>query len=187
MYKRQGLARSSRLTEILFGQTLKAEPDTRRIYPPVPAGTPDHSRMLNPAELRLVTEWMDLGGQYMNNMNAGGTAQRVLGLSQTTFAQTVQPVLAAQCMTCHTPGGSSGAAQGTRPYLTNRYVLTGSAEGDFNATVGMVTDVCGGAANPLVRQPATAPHPTGTSGAAALPAGSAGYAAILAWIAAGCR
>ncbi len=182
-----GLARSSRLAEILFGQSLKASAEARSTYPTPPGSAPDHARLLNPAELRLLSEWMDLGGQYMNDMNTGGAAQRVLGLSATTFAQTVQPVLNAQCMGCHSPGGSSGAAQGNRPYLTNRYVLTGSAEGDFNASVGMVTDVCGGAANPLLREPARAPHPTGTSGAAPLPAGSAGHAAILAWIAAGCR
>lgn len=182
-----GLARSSRLTEILFGQTLMASAEARRVHPAPPASAPDHARMLNAAELRLISEWMDLGGQYMNDMSANGGPRRVAGLSQTTFQQTVQPILAAQCMNCHGPGGNSGAAQGTRPALSNRYVLTGSAEGDYNATVGMVTDVCAGAANPLVRQPSTAPHPTGTSGAAPLPAGSAGYTAVLAWIAAGCR
>ena len=36
---------------------------------PVPAtfNTVDHSSLLQPAELRLIAEWLDLGGQYYNN------------------------------------------------------------------------------------------------------------------------
>jgi len=27
----------------------------------------DHTGMLNPAELKLIAEWLDIGGQYYNN------------------------------------------------------------------------------------------------------------------------
>jgi hypothetical protein len=182
-----GLARSSRLTEILFGQQLKASAASRTAFPDPPAGAPNHATMLNAAEKRLLAEWMDGGGQYYNDMGASGSVQRVAGLSQQTFAATVAPILAANCASCHTPGGNSGAAQ-VGPYLSNRFVLTGSAEGDFNASLSMVSDVCNAAANALVRKPSTAPHPSGALGQPApLPAGSANYAAILNWIAAGCR
>jgi hypothetical protein len=31
------------------------------------SGTTDHSSFLTAAELRLIAEWLDLGGQYFNN------------------------------------------------------------------------------------------------------------------------
>jgi hypothetical protein len=31
------------------------------------AGTVDHSMLMSPSELRLVTEWLDIGAQYFNN------------------------------------------------------------------------------------------------------------------------
>jgi hypothetical protein len=181
-----GLARSSRLTEILFGQQLKASAASRTAFPDPPAGTPNHATMLNAAEKRLVSEWMDGGGQYYNDMGASGSVRRVAGLSQTTFQNSVAPILQANCASCHTPGGTSGAAQPAGAYLNNRFVLTGSAEGDFNASLSMVSDVCNAAANALVRKPSTAPHPSGAAGQTPLPAGSANYTTILNWIAAGC-
>ena len=30
-------------------------------------GTVDHTGTLNPAELKLIAEWLDIGGQYYNN------------------------------------------------------------------------------------------------------------------------
>jgi hypothetical protein len=184
-----GLARLSRLTEIMFGQTLKASDEARTAHPNPPAGAPNHATMLNAAEKRLLVEWMDLGGQYMNGTAPGsGPVRRVAGLSQQTFEASVLPVMKSQCMSCHTPGGNSGAAQGTREYLSNRFVLTGSLEGDYNAALSMVGDVCNAASNPLVRKPSTAPHPMGAAaGSVPLPAGSANYTAVLNWIASGCR
>jgi hypothetical protein len=182
-----GMARASRLTEILFGEELKASAAARTAFPNPPAGAPNHATMLNPAEKRLLAEWMDGGGQYYNDMGASGVVRRVAGLSQQAFESTVQPILMANCASCHTPGGTSGAAQGSTPYISNRFVLTGSNEGDFNASLSMVSDVCSAASNALVRKPSTAPHPSGAAGAVPLPAGSANYTAILNWISAGCR
>ena len=76
-----GMARSSRLAEILFGETLKAGGDARTAHPTPPSTAPDHASLLNAAERRLVTEWMDLGGQYVNNPFDGGV-RAVVMLSQ---------------------------------------------------------------------------------------------------------
>jgi hypothetical protein len=175
-----GQARKSRLTEILFGQTLLAGSDARTAHPNPPATAPDHSTLLNKAEKRLLAEWMDLGGQYYNDPFApGGGVRSVSGLSQTTFAQTVQPILSAQCASCHAP------ANGMRG---NRFVLTGSPEGDFNVTLTLVSNACNAASNALLRKPSTIPHPDGAVGqtTAVLPQGGPAYTAISNWITAGC-
>ncbi|MCX8005167.1 MAG: hypothetical protein N2688_09450, partial [Burkholderiaceae bacterium] len=181
----RGLARSSRLIEILFGQTLKASAEARSRYP-TPA-SPDHATMLNAAEKRLLSEWIDLGGVYYNDLTNGGSGVRLTTLSQQAFAAQVQPILNAQCAGCHRPGGTDGTATGQN-FFRNRYVLTGSVEGDYNATLSMISNTCQPAANALLARPSTVPHPAGASGqsTAVLPAGSAGYNTIAAWIQTGC-
>jgi Hydrazine synthase alpha subunit middle domain len=175
-----GLARSSRLAEILFGENLKAAADARVAHPSPPASAPDHSTLLNAAEKRLITEWMDLGGQYMNDPSRSPNVRRVQALSEQRFAQTVQPVLNSQCLACHQPGQPQG--------VRNRFILTGNTEGDYNVALTMVGDTCNPAANPLLRRPSTVPHPSGALAQTAplLAPGSAGYTAIADWIRAGC-
>jgi hypothetical protein len=182
-----GLARSSRLAEIVFGENLKASADARTTHPNPPGTAPDHAAMLNAAEKRLVTEWMDLGGQYYNDLSAGGAGVRLTTLSQASFVSTVYPILQANCATCHQPVGSSGAAQTTTSFRNNRFVLTGSQEGDYNVTLSMISDTCNAPSNALLLRPSTAPHPSGATGVAPpLPVGSANYTAISNWIATGC-
>jgi hypothetical protein len=180
-----GLARSSRLGEILFGEQLKASAASRTAFP-TPA--PDHSTLLKAAEKRLVTEWMDLGGQYFNNVMASNSpARRATALSRTTFDQVVHPVLRGQCLSCHQPAGSSGAAATGPSFANNRFVLTGSSSGDYNVTLSMVSNTCNLTSNALIVRPSTAPHPSGAAaGTTPLPAGSAGYTAIANWITSGC-
>ena len=181
-----GIARSSRLTEILFGETLRVDAGARTQYVAPGAGVPDHSTMLNAAEKRLVTEWMDLGGQYFNNVNASNSPVRnVTTLSQASFESLVLPVIRANCVACHQPTGNAGASQASQSYLRNRYILTGDARGDYNATLTMISNTCNVASNALLRQPSTAPHPAAGSGPV-LAAGSAGYTAIANWISTGC-
>ena len=141
---------------------------------------------------------MDLGGQYYNDLFANGsTVRSVTGLSATAFAANVKPVLAANCMSgCHQPVGTNsntGANSATTSgsgtaFRENRYVLTGSDEGDYQATLAMVSDACNAAANTLLRKPSTVPHPAGANGqtSALLPVGGAGYMAIANWISSGC-
>ena len=183
-----GMARSSRLSEILFGETLKAGSEARVAHPNPPGTAPDHSMLLNAAEKRLVTEWMDLGGQYVNNPFDGGVRPVVM-LSQATFEAQVYPVLKANCASgCHQAGGTGATPAVAPSFRGNRYVLTGSAEGDYNVTLSMISDTCRAASNYLLSRPSTVPHPRGatTQTTAVLPMGSAGYTAIANWISTGC-
>ncbi len=183
----QGLARASRLTEIVFGEDLKAGAEARTAHPNPPAGAPNHAAMLNVAEKRLMTEWMDLGGQYYNDLSNGGSGVRVSTLSQATFTAQVYPIIRANCAGCHQPVGTNGSTTTGQSYLRNRYILTGDADGDFNVTLSMISNACQPASNYLLSRPSTAPHPAGAvGGAAVLPAGSANYNTIANWIATGC-
>ncbi|MCC6247551.1 MAG: hypothetical protein IT499_07315 [Rubrivivax sp.] len=176
-----GQARKSRLTEILFGDTLHAGAAARTAFPNPPATAPNHGTLLNKAEKRLVAEWIDLGGQYYNDpFNANGVVRTLNGLSEESFTTTVLPVLQANCVSCHQPGMG---------FTRNRFILTGNPEGDFNVTLTMINNACLAAANPLLARPSTVPHPSGATGQAApvLAAGSAGYTAIANWIATACR
>jgi Hydrazine synthase alpha subunit middle domain len=184
-----GLARSSRLMEIIFGEDLKASAAARTAHPTPPGTAPDHAVLLNAAEKRLVTEWIDLGGQYYNNLAASGAVRAVTtNLTQASFVAQVQPVLQANCAGCHTPGGNSGASDPGNTFVRNRYILTGSPEGDFNVTLTMISNTCNAAANRLLSQPSAVPHPSGAVGqtTAVLPLASAGYTAIANWIGRGC-
>lgn len=182
-----GLARSSRLTEIIFGETLKAAGNSRTAHPNPPATAPNHASLLNAAEKRLIVEWMDLGGQYFNNPFDGGV-RSVVALSQSTFVAQVMPVLTANCSSCHQPGGTGATPANPLPQRLNRFVLTGSQEGDYNVTLSMISDTCNPAANYLLSKPSTAPHPAGAVNQvnALLPVGSAGYNRLANWIVSGC-
>ncbi len=175
-----GQARKSRLTEILWGQTLLAGSAAATAHPAPPNTAPDHSQLLNKAEKRLLAEWMDLGGQYYNDpFDASNGVRSVSTLSEETFNTQVQPVLRASCAGCHQAGLGNPR---------NRFVLTGSAEGDFNVTLTMVNNTCTPGANPLLARPSTVPHPAGAIDqvTALLPAGSTAYNQIASWISRGC-
>lgn len=177
-----GMTRASRLGEILFGEELKASAEARSVHPNPPVS---HAGMLNKAELRLVTEWMDLGGQYYNNPFEAG-AMAASPLSEEVFEQSVLPILSSTCAaSCHQAGGLQGTPTPGTSFQGNRYVLTGSPEGDYNVTLSMISDTCNPASNYLLLRPSTAPHPSGGT-AAVLPVGSQNYNTIRDWIASGC-
>ncbi len=186
-----GLTRKSRLAEILFGQNLMAGSDARTAHPNPPASAPDHSKMLNAAEKRLVAEWIDLGSKYYNDpFDSGANVRTVGALSQATFEAQVFPILRTTCAAgCHQAIGSSTSATppGTS-FRNNRFVLTGDADGDYNVTLSMISNACDPSSNYLLKKPSTIPHPLGAVGAttAVLPIGSASYNAIANWIAGGC-
>jgi len=188
-----GLARQSRLTEILFGSTLMSpvtDPTAVTLYPNPPASAPNHASLLNAAEKRLVAEWVDLGGKYYNDpFNAASGMVSVSVLNQTTFTATVYPIIMANCATgCHMAVGSNQTAPAGTSFVENKFVLTGNPAGDFNNTLTMISNTCVPASNYLLSKPSTIPHPAGAQGqtAAVLPVGSANYTAIAAWIATGC-
>ena len=186
-----GQARKSRLMEIMSGETLLAGAAARTTHPNPPGTAPNHALMLNKAEKRLIAEWMDLGGQYYNDpFNATGGVRTLNGLSQASFETQVAPILKASCAAgCHQAIGSNPTTPAGTAFRENRFVLTGSAEGDYNVTLSMISDTCNAASNALLRRPSTVPHPAGATGqtAAVLPAGSAAYNTISTWISSGCR
>ncbi len=189
-----GLARKSRLYEIMSGRTLLAGADARAEYPNPPAGAPDHSTMLNAAERRVLIEFMDLGGKYYNDpFDAGAmvNAVKLNGLSMATFEKDVLPILTTTCAAaCHQAIGSSMSAVpiGTS-FRNNRFVLTGDAEGDYGVTLSMISNTCNPASNYLLNKPSAVPHPSARATpqvTAILPVGSANYNTIANWIATGC-
>jgi len=105
----------------------------------------------------------------------------------------VQPILQANCASCHQPFGGNGSSGGTpNPnFVPNRFILTGDTESDFSVTASMVSVVDPASplvdSNLLLYRPSqsasgTPPHP-GTT--AALPNPSANYTAIRSWITGG--
>jgi hypothetical protein len=184
-----GLARQSRLMEIMTGESLKASA-AAAIYPNPPSSAPDHTKMLNAAELRVVTEFIDLGGKYYNNpFNPNSGIHPAGALDEATFAAQVLPTITATCAAyCHQAVSSYPATpQGTN-WSQNRYVLTGDLKNDYPTTLSMISNTCNPASNLLLSRPSTIPHPSGAKNqlAAVLPVGSVAYNKIAAWIATGC-
>ena len=106
-----GVARKSRLTEIMFGETLLAGGDARTAHPNPPPVRRTTRTMLNAAEKRLLVEWMDLGGQYYNNPFGDGSAVRMItGLSQAGLRVAGAADPESTCgASCHQPVGSDRA------------------------------------------------------------------------------
>jgi len=184
-----GLTRKSRLAEVLFGERMFAAAQTRTLYPDPGVGTVNHATLLNAAEKRLVAEFIDLGGKYYNDpFNASSGVRTLNGLTQASFESTIYPIIQANCAAaCHQAIGSAATPAGTS-FRQNRYVLTGDAEGDFNVTLTMISNVCTPATNFLLSRPSTVPHPAGavTQAAAILPVGSPNYTTIANWIRGAC-
>ena len=140
-----GLARKSRVAEILWGQSLMSGSGARAAHPNPPASAPDHSKMLNAAEKRLLAEWIDTGSKYYNDpFNPGSGIRTITGLSEATFATQVEPILRSTCAAaCHQAIGSSKSAVpiGTS-FRNNRFVLTGDVSGDYGVTLSMISNAC---------------------------------------------
>ena len=85
-------------------------------------------------------------------------------------------------------GGSNPTVPVGTTFRQNRFVLTGSPEGDYNVSLSMISDTCRAASNYLLSRPSTVPHPAGATGqaTAVLPVGSANYNTIANWISGGC-
>jgi hypothetical protein len=183
-----GLARKSRLFEVLAGTALMSDTLARTTYPTPPGSAPDHSKMLNKAEMRLLAEWIDTGGKYYNDpFEPGAGVRQLTTLDLESFVSAIYPIENETCAGCHQAFGSDGQAQGGS-FRDNRFVLTGSPDGDFNVTMTMISDTCHPPANELLERPSTIPHPDAATGQtmAVLPAGGTDYHTIASWIATGC-
>jgi hypothetical protein len=203
-----GSARSSRLIERIFEQPLKAAAvqSTQRLFcraggagcATVNATTAtwvDHSGYLTPAERRVMIEWADIGAQYYNDpFDGGGNVRSAAAqLSESVFECRVQPILQANCASCHQPFAGNGSSSGTpnASFQANRFVLTGNTEADFSVTASMVTNLANPDASLLLLKPSnistgTPSHPDlpGSSPAApVLPTGSGNYTTLRDWIA----
>ncbi len=198
-----GLARKSRLLEIMTGQSMASSADAKTAHPNPPGTAPNHATMLNAAEKRLIAEWMDLGGKYFNDpFDPAANVHTITGLSEDAFAANVLPILSKTCAAyCHqavgsasssTPG-AAGVPVGTS-FRNNRFVLTGDVKGDYGVTLSMISNACNAASNYLLSKPSTVPHPPGRMTGnppvpvtiPVLPVGSADYNTIATWIATGC-
>jgi len=187
-----GLARKSRIYEIMTGLSLLSSAEARAAHPNPPASAPDHSKMLNKAELRVLAEFIDLGGKYFNDpFDPAANVGQLNGLNMATFAKDVLPILTTTCAaSCHQAIGSSMSDTpiGTN-FRNNRFVLTGDAEGDYGVTLSMISNACNAASNYLLSKPSTVPHPSTRATpqtTAVLPIGSANYNTIASWISTGC-
>lgn len=171
-----GESRASHLMEVLFNQELRSA---------LSLGTTNHGAMLNPAEKRLVAEWIDLGAQYFNSArDSTGALRGVTGLSRSVFDSSVHPILLNRCGACHQAVGQPGTGAGTG-FVGRRFVLTGQAEGDFNVTLSMIGDVSSPATTELLRRPvSTGTNPTHglVGGNPVLQTGESDYRCIFNWI-----
>ena len=196
-------ARGSRLIERLFEQPLKADASStsQRAFCRTDvtscingATYQDHTAIANPltpAEKRIITEWIDIGGTYFNDPYSGTTLRSAAAqLSESVFACKVQPILQASCASCHQAfgvnGGNGSSSGPANPnFAANRFVLTGNTPADFGVTATMVTNIAAPDSSLLLLRPSrsitdTPPHPGATP---VLPSGSADYNSIRAWIA----
>jgi hypothetical protein len=184
-----GLARKSRLIEILSGQSLMSDAAAKLSHPNPPSSAPNHATMLNAAEKRLLAEWIDTGGKYYNDPFDPTSGTRIVPtLDEGSFVASVYPILESTCAGCHQARGSTNTPTGATSFTDNRFVLTGDPDGDWGVTMTMVNDVCHPPTSYLLARPSTIPHPDAATSqtTAVLPANGANYATIASWIAAGC-
>lgn len=155
-------SRASRLIELLYGEELRATGQ---------AGNSIHPGLLNASELRLVTEWVDLGAQYFNTPfarapnNPDGSLGDLLtstfrasapALSATEFTDNVHPILIDRCADCHQArGDASEQAPAAANLGPGRFVLTGDGRGDLNTTLAMIADNADPAATALLARAAS--------------------------------
>jgi hydrazine synthase alpha subunit-like protein/WD40 repeat protein len=191
-----GLARKSRIYEILSGRSLMSSADAKAAHPNPPSTAPDHSKMLNKAELRVLAEFIDLGGKYFNDpFDPAANVNQLNGLDEAVFEKDVMPILSKTCASyCHQAVGSSIPGDTTAPkagtnFHQNRFVLVGDEKGDYGVTLSMISNACNPASNYLLKMPSTVPHPgtlASPQTSAVLPIGSADYNTIANWIKTGC-
>ena len=121
-------------------------------------------------------------------VEGAGPVRQLQTLDMESFVSAIYPIENKTCAGCHQAFGSDGEETGPGSFRDNRFVLTGSPDGDFNVTMTMISDTCHPPVNELLKRPSTIPHPDAAAGqtTAVLPAGGMDYHTIASWIATGC-
>lgn len=157
-----GLARGSHLMEVLTNTELKA-PQTLTAV----GQRTDHGKMMSSIELRLISEWIDIGAQYFNQPydDMGTIRGRVSFPDESEFVSQVLPILERRCSSCHAPQkGTLGVYDGAqfedvKDKLQPRFILTGQAEKDYLATINMIDTSSAPQSALLLRRATESDHP----------------------------
>ena len=162
-----GLARKSRLTEIMFGETLMAGAEARTAHPNPPstrAGPRDDAQRGRAARASP-NGWTSAASTTTTRSTRSGV-RTVATLSQATFEAQVLPVLQANCAAgCHQAGGSTGRRRPAPRSAATASCSPAMPEGDYDVTLSMISNTCNAASNYLLSRPSTVPHPARRDGA----------------------
>ncbi len=156
-------SRTSHLIETIYNSKLRASNG-------LALGVTDHASMLTPDEKWLISTWVDVGAQYTNEPYELVNGQYVVrdaivssrGVDRQVFNDQIQPILQAECSSCHQPKGFGGestvdpeefADENDEADEFNRFVLTGNQTGDFNVTRAMINNLCDPQNNDLLLRP----------------------------------
>ena len=164
-------SRTSGLIERIFDEELRATDYS--------LGAMQHAGLLSAEEKWLISTWVDVGAQYINEPYELVNGQYVIkdnivsnnGVSREVFDSTIQPILTQECAVCHNPTGMSASSPSQTESETdgdkghNRFVLTGNSNGDYTVTLAMINNLCDPMNNDLLLRPASnnvppnLPHP----------------------------
>ncbi|MDH5232293.1 MAG: hypothetical protein OEY38_19700 [Gammaproteobacteria bacterium] len=170
-----GFSRQSFLIEKLFNQELFASRGLKQ-------DGLDHSQMFNPSELRLITEWIDLGALFVNNpFDASGELQgNQFVLDKDLFRGEIFGLLRALCASCHKPSNITGVVLDIQ---NNFFILTGDVDQDYLSAATFVTDINNPDNSYLLSLPSsTTAHPLNAINRPVMANTSSAYSRIRGWI-----
>jgi len=171
-----GYARGSYLIEKIFNEELFSERG-------LPDSGLDHSSMFNDAEKRLLSEWIDLGAQFINSpYDENGDIRSSAGnLSLATFGRIVSTALIIDCSACHRLLKPSGDANNR--FVGGDFILYDDVSQDFVAASGFVDDYSNPSNNRLLSVPmGTSIHPAKDNGQPYLTSDMILYKNLVQWI-----
>ena len=154
-----GLARGSYIIELLNNKELRAPQS-------LPQDNDHHNGTMLEAELRLISEWIDLGAQYYNQAYPdNATALRLQKKpNRQDFETIISPIFAKRCATCHQYEKSQMTVIGATTITEvndsdgNRFYLSGDPDKDYNATVAMIDNYNNAQTARLLRVPTNTDH-----------------------------
>lgn len=129
-----GYARGSHLIEVLFNQELFAERG-------LAVNGLDHTNFLSDSEKRLVVEWIDIGGQFLNDpLDENGELITLINKLDIGTYNQLHDRFITECALCHSPVTISRVERNPN-YAPTSFILMRNAESDFSKVVSMVTDL----------------------------------------------